>query len=77
MGVYCSKRVTQILQGDSTGSVLEADGRDIRLALERNIDNFLATAEEEEEEEEEAKKKKKKRRRGGGGRRGRIRRRRR
>jgi hypothetical protein len=45
MGIYYSKRVVQILQGDSTGSVLETNGRDIRLALERNIDNILATAE--------------------------------
>jgi hypothetical protein len=39
----------QILQEDSTGSVLETDGRGIRLALERDFDNILATAEEEEE----------------------------
>jgi hypothetical protein len=56
MGIYYSKRVVQILQGDSTGSVLETDGRDIRLALERNVDNILAMAEvivKEEEEKEE------------------------
>ena len=47
-GIYYGKSVMQILQGDSTGSVLETDGRDIRFALKRNLDNFLAKALEED-----------------------------